>query len=402
MFHLRNNTIRLKPSKAAVSYLFWLLAGILANAAAWRSTYFSDFYTDQIFPYWTALYGSITSPLPFSLGECLIAAGLVWLLVLVICATGLMWCLLGRIRSSFRRFALRFLKATAWLLLTIFLLLTSGCLIQYHCTPLKSSLPGYGKTYDFEDLAQLRDYVVIQCNQLSTMVPRDEHGCVIYEGGETAMARQAGLCVQQLSSEFPRLSGFQAVPKALTASVFVSQQNMQGYYFPFSMEANYNGLMQIMKKPFTMCHELAHTHGYIYEDEANFLAFLACTASDDPVFAYSGWLGILNYVDNDFWYAAGRDVYYTHIQVDPLVRSDNKFLSDEVKEKIEKEALLDSQKVSDAADTYVDTTLKANGVASGKLSYNHVVALMLAWFDGEYPEATVLPSGGQAGCKGLQ
>ena len=46
---------------------------------------------------------------------------------------------------------------------------------------------------------------------------------------------------------------------------------IDGLYFPFSMEANYNDTMSIMNKPFTMCHELAHTHGYIFEDEANFL-----------------------------------------------------------------------------------------------------------------------------------
>ena len=384
---MQKRKITIASVSAVIVYLFLLLAGILANAAAWHSAAFSDFYTDTVFPYWTALYGRITSPLPFSLGECMIAAGLAWLVVLSISIAGLLWCLLRRSRGAFRRFSLGFLKATAWLLLVIFLLLTAGCLIQYHCTPLKASLPGYGKSYDFDDLTQLRDYVVTQCNELSVVVPRDEDGHVVYEGGEAAMAKQAGLCVRRLSSDFPRLSGFQVTPKALAASMFVSQQNMQGYYFPFSMEANYNALMQIMKKPFTMCHEIAHTHGYIYEDEANFLAFLACTGSDDPVFAYGGWLGILNYVDNDFWYAAGKDLYYTHIQADPLVRSDNLFLSKEVKERIDREAVLDSQKVSDAADTYVDTTLKVNGVSAGKQSYNHVVSLLLAWFDGTYPDS---------------
>ena len=39
-------------------------------------------------------------------------------------------------------------------------------------------------------------------------------------------------------------------------SDFMCQMYMCGYYFPFSMEANYNDVMSIMKKPATMCHEL--------------------------------------------------------------------------------------------------------------------------------------------------
>lgn len=40
--------------------------------------------------------------------------------------------------------------------------------------------------------------------------------------------------------------------------------------------------------PVTMCHELSHLSGYMREDEANFIAFLACLQSDDPEFRYSG------------------------------------------------------------------------------------------------------------------
>jgi hypothetical protein len=40
--------------------------------------------------------------------------------------------------------------------------------------------------------------------------------------------------------------------------------------------------------PFTMCHEVAHRLGIASEREANFAAFLACTASDDVRFVYAG------------------------------------------------------------------------------------------------------------------
>ena len=152
---------------------------------------------------------------------------------------------------------------------------------------------------------------------------------------------------------------------------------MCGYYFPFSMEANYNKIMYIANKPFTMCHELAHTRSYIYEDEANFIAYLACTQSEDAFFEYSGYLGVLNYVNNAFYENVSKEEYAKHIAVSDLVRSDDIFLTKENWEKVEEKSPLDTQKVRKAADTFVDTTLKVNGVGDGKASYNRVIELML-------------------------
>lgn len=376
------NYVRIRSHRARYLVpVLLLLISLALNLAAWKSTAFSDWFTDRIFPVYASLFGHLTSPAPFSLGERLLIVGVSWLAALLLATILLLFL---RKRSGCRRFAKGFWTATLWVVSLVLLVQTFGCLIQYHCTPLENALPGYGKTYTLEDLADLRDYVVKTCNTMAQEMPRDADGKVTYAGGEAAMQKEAGKSVQALSAAYPRLGGYQVTPKPLTFSAFVSQQYMQGYYFPFSMEANYNELMEIMNKPFTMCHELSHTHGYIYEDDANFLAFLACTESDDPVFQYSGWLGILNYVDNAFYENAGKTVYRQHVSISDTVSSDNQFLSDETWKLVEGESALDTDTVKQAADTYVDTTLKANGVSSGKISYTHVVALLLEYFDGNF------------------
>ena len=43
-----------------------------------------------------------------------------------------------------------------------------------------------------------------------------------------------------------------------------------------------------LAQPFTVCHELGHSLAVAAEDEANYCAYLACMASDDPLFRYSG------------------------------------------------------------------------------------------------------------------
>ena len=50
--------------------------------------------------------------------------------------------------------------------------------------------------------------------------------------------------------------------------------------------------------PFSACHELAHLRGFMQEEEANFIAFLAGTGADSPELSYSsyllGWINCTN------------------------------------------------------------------------------------------------------------
>lgn len=341
-----------------------LIGSVIFNVAAWMSRSFSDYYTDNIFPVITGIYGRFTSLFRVSVGERLLLLLPVLLVLFVI--------------SLFikREFAKGYRKVLALVLSVVVAVMSLNCFVLYHCTPLKVS-ETEGEEYYLEDLANLRDYIVNKCNELSELMPRDADGNVIYDGdmNEGAKAATAGI-----AGEYKRLGGFYVTPKALTFSGFMSQQYMQGYYFPFSMEANYNDEMYIMNKPFTMCHELAHTHGYIYEDEANFLGFLSCIKSEDTVFVYSGYLGVLNYVNNDFYNAVDKEVYKSHVAISDKVRYDDQFLTDEVWERVEKRALFKTDTVKKAADTFIDTNLKVNGISSGKVSYTHVVALLLDYY----------------------
>lgn len=367
--------------KRLIVALVILGVSIGLNAAAWYVPGFSDWFTDRILPYWGRTLGRFNSLFSFSVGELLIFAGII-LIVVLLSMTVL--CLFLHRRKRFTAAAGRLWLKTLGIVILVYAVETSNCLIEYHCTPLEQGLPGYGQSYDTDDIARLRDYIVNEVNTRAGQLPRDSHGEILYVGGENAMQQTARSAIASLSDAYPRLRGSSVVPKPLTASRFVSQQYMQGYYFPFSMEACYNTLMKDMNKPFTMCHELSHTHGYIYEDDANFLGFLACVRSGDPVFEYSGWLGVLNYVNNDFYQAVSRETYESHPAISETVQRDSEFLSDEAWQDVESHKLFRTETVRAAADTAVDTTLKVNGVSSGKESYSRVVRLLLEYFNGEY------------------
>ena len=152
------------------------------------------------------------------------------------------------------------LLATRDILLAIAVVMSLNCFVLYHCTPIDNNSRQYSKS----ELAALRDMLVTECNERAVQIPRDATGAPVFQGD---MREEARVAVNALGERlFPRLKGYSVKPKTFYFSDFVSQQYMMGYYFPFSMEANINGRMEPLNKPFTMCHELSHTHGYIYED----------------------------------------------------------------------------------------------------------------------------------------
>lgn len=122
-----------------------------------------------------------------------------------------------------------------------------------------------------------------------------------------------------------------------------------GYYFPFSMEANYNDLMYVVNKPATMCHELSHLKGFILEDEANFIGYLACVDSTEPLFQYSAYLSVIAFLDNDFYDAVGEVEYWKHPAISVQVKKDDIFLTEEAWEQVEGTSVLDTDTVQQAS-----------------------------------------------------
>lgn len=410
---------------------------VLLNIAAWNSAAFCDWYIAYIFPVWVNTYGRITGIFSFSVGEWLIVAGLI--LAAAAVAIGLIEAVYGMLRlagraagqkdgrpaaeqdaveeesgcgesfqgrrKGFSRFVGGFYRFFAWTLLTVCLIMTLNCLILYHASTFSQHYFGEAdENYTPVELITLYNMVAEECNRLAETIERNDEGMAVYvspEGTEIStryddawddglwdMADEAVRLMQRLGETYPQLDGWYPRPKAMLFSDFMCQQYMQGYYFPFSMEANYNDVMHILNIPSTMCHELAHLRGYIYEDEANFIGYLACVQSEDAFFQYAGYLSVLNYLYNDVYklWKTNPDAYeeasvtVQPVPVSQLVWKDNIFVSDEEWERINGKALIDTEIVDKAADVFIDTNLKVNGVADGKVSYSRVVTLLLQYY----------------------
>lgn len=380
--------------KSVIIYACIVAVTVLLNVIAWNSNAFCDWYIKYIFPIWVNTYGRVSGWVPFSIGEILLLVAVIAILLWALLGTVYLLLKILRLCSTsekgpskwtraYNKFVYTYSVGGAWIVAVVCLIMTLNCSILFHASTFSERY--YGETKDYysvEELIKVRDYVVERCNQLALEMERDEQGNIVYHKD---ISEEAIKAMQNLGETYDQLDGFYPQPKPLAASDFFSQQYTGGYYFPFTMEANYNDVMYIMNWPFAICHELAHLRGYIYEDEANLIGYLACVQSGDPFFEYSGYLSVLNYLDRDFLDALGHDwdAYFTHPLIDPQVHIDNVFLKQEDWDRIEEEAVFDTEVVDAVSDSFTDTVLVVNGVEDGIKSYSRVVQLLLLYYDKE-------------------
>lgn len=384
---------RKKISK--IIYVIGMLGVIMLNYLAWRSREFCDWYIDHIFPVWLNTYARLTSALSISVGEIML------ILAVGITAFGIGFLIYNLIRKGkYTTGLLKYGRTYAWIVLVVGYVMTLNCFILYHATGFAQKymvketgtmvvdmsdtavveVDTKGKSaYTKKNLATLRDYLVEQCNTLADQIDRDEQGTAVYSGDLIAESVHA---METMGQQYDRLSGYYVTPKYLKCSEFFSQQYIMGYYFPFSMEANINSVMYITNVAPTVCHELAHTKGFIFENDANMIGYLACIQSDDTFLQYCGYLSVLNYVNNDFYKSVNKSTYKKHVRISDRVADDNVFLTREDWQAVEKTAVVKTSTVKKVSNNFLNTNLKLNGVDEGIQQYNEVVNLLLDYYDG--------------------
>lgn len=144
-----------------------------------------------------------------------------------------------------------------------------------------------------------------------------------------------------------------------------------GYYNPFTGEAQVNTLVPVFVQPFTTCHEIGHQLGYAKENEANFAGFLTASKSESAAFRYSAYFDVYLYAIRDLYQRDSIRGQFRHQQLPAGAKEDlvtlRKFNQDHV-------GLLEP-----LFRTLYSQYLRVNQQPSGMLSYNQVVALLIAY-----------------------
>lgn len=163
-----------------------------------------------------------------------------------------------------------------------------------------------------------------------------------------------------------RIRGRRLWPGGLLMSFAVG-----GFYLPFTGEAYVPANLTAMEIPFSMAHEMAHGYGFPEEGTANFLAYLACISSKDPLIKYSGCLQYFSYISNDLYRASIEEYKELIKKLPPGIISDSVRINMNWKQY--RGWFMDlGRKINDAY-------LKSQGIREGVKSYNRFVVLAAAW-----------------------
>lgn len=382
-----------------IKILFWLILPVISALemlAAWKVPGFSDFYVKHIFPVFQETFGRINGLFVFSLGEILIYAAVIYV-VLTVLLLLVRFVKLCEGKDSLKKLARGNFKVFLKILILVALVQVQNCFVLYHTTPLYENTSYSEYQPNREDLIELREILMKQANELSVTFERDADGGIVYDADLGSIARiamqglgeEAAMRIESdsfgpIDERLSQLCGYYPAPKPFFKSDFFSQQKICGYYWPFTLEANYNDLMYIANIPDTMCHELSHLKGFIFEDEASFLAYLGCMYSKDPLFIYSATINALDYISPEVKRELALEPERRAELTKPneLVISDDIFLTAKAWEEVEKDALFKTEKVSEASNAFLDTNLTLNGVEDGVISYSRMVNLLLKYYFG--------------------
>lgn len=356
------------------------IAGIL-NMLAGTVAGFGEWYAGHIYPAIVFGIGHLTGWLPFSVSEIGI-----YIILGIAVVTAVRAVMKGRKTGETGRLILKWASGIFLTASVLFLLYTMNCGVNYRRISFSEKEGLQTGMYSADELREVCEWLTEEVNLRANIVERDGNGlmqlgteqptALLYPWKlESAAGNSAVHAMEGLADEYESMKGFYPLPKSLLISEVLSYQNLTGIYLPFTVEANYNGDMTSYNIPFTMCHELSHLRGFMQEEEANFIAFLACEMSEEPELQYSGYLMAWIYSTNAL-YRADREMWAEvreklDVGVDADLQANNQFWDSY------------DGAVAEVADKVNDTYLKVNGQADGVKSYDRMVDLLVAYYQKE-------------------
>lgn len=359
--HFYTGNIRIKAG------CILLAAGALLLIAAGASSAFAQWYSVHIYPVWVGSVGRLAGILPFSLAELMLYALLIWILT-----AGVVHIRRIVHRREEKQIFYRWLQSLFLLAAVLFFLYVINCGINYRRESFSKASGICVEEYSVSELKEVCLWLTEEVNELSDKVKRDGDGVMLLSSRNEGAGEEAVCAMQNLGSIYEELSGYYPEPKGLMVPWILSVQNLTGVYSPFTIEANYNTGMTDYNIPFTMCHELSHLRGFMQEEEANFLAFLACYNSEEVEFRYSGNLMGWIYCMNLLYKVDYKEWEEVREKLSPVIEADlgaNREYWDKY-----------DGTVAEVANKVNDTYLKANGQEDGVKSYNRMADLIVAYF----------------------
>jgi hypothetical protein len=344
-----------------------LIAYIVTKYAQYNPDWTEQVYSRSMYPVLAAVVGFLPSLVGFSVAE--------WLAVLF-----LLFCL-GYIVYYVRKIvvskgargmaAYRGVAGAAAIFCMVYFAFTALCGLNYHRYTFTHYTGYYAEQSSVEELGQLCTSLAGDLGRVREQLGEDTDLFAAGPGDFDYYAQRSVLAMQMLAAQYPALDmPLYSTPKPVAASELMSHTRISGVFFPFTMESNINAKAPFFTLPSVMTHELAHQCGFMREDEAHFIAYLACKQPDEPLMLYSGLFLAFDYS------------IFALYSVDPELASEiMSGLPQAVRHDMAQLKQYWSRyegRISRISNAVNDTYLKVNNQTDGVHGYGRMVDLLLA------------------------
>lgn len=230
--------------------------------------------------------------------------------------------------------------------------------------------------YTKTELVTLTNQLIDKLNETRRLLPDS----VLPEKSTDSLFHAAFLAYQSASFNYDFLNYRNRSVKKSMFTGLADYMGFSGYYNPFTGEAQVRTDIPRILVPYIVCHEMAHQLGYASEAEANFVGYLAASASPDPYVRYSVYLDLFSYAQGEELSLLSQDetraefdsiIHLNRVKLDTLVKRD--------RQQIRAFFYKRSNRISPVVSSVYDQYLKMNKQSDGIRSYNKVIGLLLAY-----------------------
>jgi len=348
----------------------WLIWGILLALAigikiiSLTPSWVEEYYTYGIYPFIAIALRYLFGWLPFSIGDIFYTTVIIWVIYKMITVIKQV-----KAKKLSRSYVLNTVQRTVFALLVLYVLFYSLWGLNYSRAGIANQLALRDQQYSVKDLDTLvyllRDRVNDEARLLTPAI-RDSFKT------KRSLFSGASLLYKIVAKKYPFLDykGYSVKPSLF--SYLGNYMGFQGYYNPFTGEAQVNTTVPPCVEPFVTAHEIAHQLGYAKESEANFVGFLACRLHPSVNFRYSVYFDMYHYAIRELAYTDSVKAHAydstLHIQV----------------KKDKADYIAFYKKYRNPIEPYIDKFygyfLKANNQPKGRQSYNDVVIWLIAYY----------------------
>ena len=322
-----------------------------------------QYYSTGLYPYMGSFFRCLTGWLPFSLGDILYGIIAIWLLWKLI--KGLKVLLKKQVSSQV---FLKNLSKPFIVLLIIYIVFNILWGINYNRQGIALQLGLKMEKYSPQHLKTISNILLQKVNESKAAIIKAP--AVILSSKE--IFKRSVEAYSLVSKKYSFLQYNNPSVKTSLWGWLGNYIGFTGYYNPFTGEAQVNTTVPKFLQPYTTCHEMAHQLGYAKEKEANFVGYLAASASKDSMFLYSVYLDLFLYADRNLYSvdsAAAKSLAY---QLLPSVKNDLETLNDFY--------LKHQNPVEPVIRWMYGKYLQSNQQPSGVSSYDEVTGLLITYY----------------------